>query len=99
MQIVAAPNERVVVLGSPRNELLSETELVDEPDPALLPRQEAVRGGLDHESVDSLGTELAAGHAVAVDQHDLCRRRDELETACRRESRDSSADHDELHTA
>ena len=97
VQVVATANERVVVLGPPRDELIGEAELVDEPDAALLPRQEAVRRGLDHESVDALGAQLAAEHAVALDQHDLRRRRDELETACRREPRDPAADDDDLH--
>ena len=71
MQVVSAANVRVVVLGPPCDELLTEAELLHEPDAALLAREKAVGPGLDRESVDVLGAKLPTGRRVALDQDDL----------------------------
>ncbi len=99
VQIVSAANVRVVVLGPPRDELLTEAEFLHEPDAALLAREKAVGPGLDRESVDVLGAKLPAEHRVALDQDDLGVRCHCLETPCRRETGDSTADDDDLHAA
>ena len=60
-----------MVLRPARDQLVAETELLDEADASLLPREEAVGRLLDHEPVDALGLKLPAEDGVALDEHEL----------------------------
>ena len=99
MQVVATPHECAVVLRPAADELVSEAELLDKPDTALLPREEAVRRGLDDEPVNVLGADLPARQDVALDEHHICLGQDRLEPTRGCQTGDAAPDDDDSHAA
>ena len=68
VELVSAAHERPVMLRPAADELVAEAELLAQPDPALLPRQEAVGRSLDDEAVDVLRPELPAELRLALER-------------------------------